>query len=136
MRYICDGVVGNDDAQAALANLRACLQLLAASPQDQVAHYVLPEFPLKAEEMALDYGHAVVSVREMTNLSNKQSEPLAALDQHIAEMSGEHNGDFWTDQALFTDQRWDAVRAMAKAALSSFGWPNVVPPKQRYVEIP
>lgn len=46
-------------------------------------------------------------------------------------MSGSLNADFWTDEALSSDPRWEEVRTLAKAALVSFGWPIEMPPPAR-----
>jgi hypothetical protein len=35
------------------------------------------------------------------------------------------------NEALFSDPRWEEVRLLAKAVLTSFGWPSEIPPPAR-----
>ncbi len=46
-------------------------------------------------------------------------------------MSHSSNIDFWTDEALSSDPRWEEVRTLAQAALVTCGWPNEIPPPAR-----
>jgi hypothetical protein len=52
---------------------------------------------------------------------------LSRLDDFLNEMSTPYYSDFWTDEALSSDPRWEQVRTLAKAALVSFGWPIEIP---------
>jgi len=81
--------------------------------------------------MADDLNHWANCVSTYWELSGEQKTRLTVLDDFLSEMSGSHNAAFWTDEALFTDSRWEEVRHLAQAALVSFGWPIEVPPPAR-----
>jgi hypothetical protein len=64
-------------------------------------------------------------------LSPAQKVQLSRLEDFLSEMSGSLHTDFWTDEALPSDPRWEQVRTWAKAALVEFGWPIEIPPVAR-----
>ncbi len=115
-----------------LANLRYTLQLLAAAAADQIAHFLPPNFAFKADEMALDFDHFATCVHTYWKLTEEQTARLNELDEHLSNLSDQHNAAIWTDEALVSDPRWEQVRAMAQAALASFQWPVEVPPLEKY----
>jgi hypothetical protein len=118
------------DSEARLGRLRASVQALAASPDDQVAIY--PEFTATADELGLDFEHWLTVCRPL--LSEEQQVSLNALDRLLDDMSGQ--GEPWTRHDLRTDERWERIRAMAKDSLNVVGWPLENPPKSPdlYVE--
>jgi hypothetical protein len=80
------------------------------------------------DEMALDLDHWAQCLSTYWKPSNAQIVQLNRLDDFLSEMSGSLHSDFWTDEALSSDLRWEEVRTLAKAVLVSFGWPIEVPP--------
>ena len=81
--------------------------------------------------MADDLSHWAGCVSTYWELPQEQKTRLTELDGFLSEMNGSDNAAFWTDEALFTDSRWEKVRNLARAALVSFGWPLEVPPPAR-----
>jgi hypothetical protein len=133
-RAVRDGVAAETLKAGVLANLRYTLQLLAAAAPDQLAHFLPPDFAFKADEMALDFENWATSVHTYWTLTEEQTARLTELDACLDNLSGEQNAAFWTDAALISDPRWEQVRALAKAALTSFQWPREVPPPETYVD--
>ena len=115
-------------AEGVLKQLCRSLQLLASPVQAQLSHFPAPWIVL-TDEMALDFDHWAQCVSTYWKLSQEQVIRLTALDEFLSEMSGPLHSDFWTDEALSSDPRWEEVRNLAKAALVSCGWPiDVLPP--------
>ncbi len=119
-----------ETAEGVLKLLCLSLQLLASPAQAQVSHFPVHWIVL-TDEMADDLDHWAGCVSTYWELSGEQKTRLTVLDDFLSEMSSSHNAAFWTDEALFTDSRWEEVRHQAKAALISFGWPLEVPPPAR-----
>jgi hypothetical protein len=115
--------------------LRETLQALAAPPDVQLARF--PDFVVKADELALDFDHALLLVRQEGGeaLSVEQHAALSAVDGLLDAMSGAENASLWTEQALREDPEWDRVRAAAAAALRAFGWPVELPPPTQNVYV-
>jgi hypothetical protein len=67
-------------------------------------------------------------------ITEEQTARLRQLDAYLTGLSGEQNRAFWTDEALVSDPRWEQVRALALAALTSFQWPKEVPPAEEHVD--
>lgn len=128
------GVAAETPEAGVLANLRYSLQLLAAAAPDQIAHFLPPDFAFKADEMALDFEHWATCVDTYWTLTEEQTAQLTELDAYLASLSGPPNAAFWTDEALVSDPRWEQVRALAQAALTSFQWPREVPPPEEYID--
>ena len=101
-----------------------------AITQAQLSHFPVPWIVL-TDEMALDFDNWARCVSTYWKLSQEQEIRLTALDEFLSEMSGPLHSDFWTDEALSSDPRWEEVRNLAKAALISCGWPIEVPPPDR-----
>lgn len=119
-----------ETAEGVLKQLLRSLQLLASPAQDQAHHFPVSWIDLPFE-MADDFGHWAGCVSTYWEVPQEQKTRLTLLDDFLSEMSGSHDAAFWTDEALFTDPRWEEVRIMAQAALVSFGWPVEVPPRAR-----
>ncbi len=56
---------------------------------------------------------------------------LTELDEFLKKMSDPSKRDFWSDEALSSDPRWEEVRMLAQAALVACEWPNEIPPPAR-----
>src|SRR3954469_23622245 len=115
------------------AYLRETLQALAAPPDVQLARF--PDFVVKADELALDFDHALTLVRQDGGaaLSAGQHAAVGAVDDLLGAMSGAANARLWTERALREGAEWARVRAAAAAALRTFGWPAEPPPPTRNV---
>jgi hypothetical protein len=128
---------GQDDSLGDIVLIELCLslQLLVAQAQDQIAHFSPILIPIcKEDDMALEYDHWSNCVHAYWKLSQDQVEKLTTLNHYLANLSGQSQAAFWTDEALFTDPRWGKVRSLAKMALASFQWPIEVPPLEQHPE--
>lgn len=105
------------------------VQALAQPSSAQIALY--PPFACVGDEMAIELDDSLRLLRlTQGTLSHRQAVAIAELEQHIDHLSGPQNADFWTDRdRLHADPRWDQVRTLAVAVLTSFGWPPDAPPK-------
>ena len=119
-----------ETAEGVLKQLCRSLQLLASPAQAQIIHLPVPWIVL-TDEMADDLGHWAGCVSTYWELPQEHKTRLTELDGFLNKMSRSDNPAFWTDEALFTDSRWEKVRNLAQAALASFGWPVEVPPPAR-----
>lgn len=128
--------VPSDDPEAeakgerVLERLRYALQLLASPAHAQSGHFPTSRVVL-TDEMALDFDHWSHCVATYWRLSPAQRVQLGRLDDFLSEMSSSLHHDFWTDEALPSDPRWERARTLAKAALQAFGWPGQLPPTPR-----
>jgi hypothetical protein len=128
--------VPSDDPEAevrgdgVLEHLCHSLQLLASPAQAQLSHFPAGWVVL-TDEMVLDFDHWAHCVATYWKLSPVQTVQLSRLDDFLSEMSGSLHRDFWTDEALLSDARWEQVRTLAKATLIEFGWPIEIPPVAR-----
>lgn len=113
-----------------LEQLCHSLQLLASPAQAQLSHFPAGWVVL-TDEMALDFDHWAQCLSTYWKPSNEQLVQLSRLDDFLSKMSTSLYSDFWTDEALSSDPRWEQVRTLAKAALVSFGWSIEVPPPAR-----
>jgi hypothetical protein len=115
--------------------LKHSIQLLASPPEVQLT--LLPSFVCKADELALDFNQWC-----LVALSNFRSEftpdqllCLDAIDSSLSELT--HKGsEHWTEDGVRKSDEWQVIRALACAALASFGWPIEAPPSyaDEYVE--
>lgn len=111
---------------ADLAQLRRCLQALARPAGEQVASF--PDFVCVGDELVLDLDDALRNAGREGH-GPEPDGALRALDDYISALSGPPNEAFWLEERpLFEDQRWERIRALAKTALASFGWPDEAPP--------
>ncbi len=128
--------IPSDDPQDAeiadhvLQHLRHSLQLLASPAPAQLSHFPAGWVVL-TDEMALDFDAWRERIASYWNLSPEQMARLTELDELLNTMSDSSHRDFWTDEALSSDPRWEEVRALAQAALVSCGWPREIPPPAR-----
>jgi hypothetical protein len=117
-------------ADNVLQHLRHSLQLLASPAQAQLSHFPAGWVVL-TDEMVLDFDAWVERISSYWKLSKEQMARLTELDEFLNKMSASSKRDFWTDEALSSDPRWEEVRTLAKAALVSCGWPIEIPPPAR-----
>ena len=108
--------------------LRDKLQLLAAQGQDQVHHF--PPHVAIVDEMISDYLHDSVSIHTYWTLSQEQTRRLTALQDFLLAHDNPQHGEFWEEEALFTDPRWNEVRTLAKVALTCLEWSIETPPPE------
>ena len=113
-----------------LEHLCYSLQLLAAPAQAQLNHFPV-DWIVLTDEMALNFDHWAQCLSTYWKPSPVQMAQLSKLDDFLRKMSGSLHPDFWTDEALISDPRWEEARTLAKAVLVSFGWPVKVPPPAR-----
>ena len=117
-------------ADTILQHLRHSLQLLASPAQAQLSHFPAGWVVLTAE-MALDFDAWVERIASYWKLSPEQMARLTELDQFLNTMSDPSSSDFWSDEALSSDPRWEQVRTQAQAALLACGWPMEIPSPAR-----
>ncbi len=113
-----------------LSHLRHSLQMLASPAKAQLNHFP-PNWVVLTDELVLDFDAWYERIASYWKLSKEQTTILAQLDEFFSKKDISSNGDFWTDEALTSDTRWEDVREMAKAALVSFEWPIEIPPPAR-----
>ncbi len=105
--------------------LRLWLQLLASQAQDQVNHF--PPHCDIIGELAMDYTHFAEAIHTYWALSQEQTQRLMVLRDFLLLQDIPPNTEFWEEEALFSDPRWEEVRHLAKQALLSLDWPIEVP---------
>jgi hypothetical protein len=116
-----------DDAQRAghFRDLRWSLRRLALAGLDQPS--LFSDREMNADELAVDFDRHASLVRATygSDLSQAQTEALAAIERKLETMSrdgAEFDLELWTDAALRTSEHWSEVRRLAAAALEAFGW--------------
>jgi hypothetical protein len=79
---------------------------------------------MKADELALDYGHFLeVALQNFgAEFTNVQQTALKELDNLLGEMSGSHQAALWTDAAVQGHPKWLEVRKRARDARRLLGW--------------
>jgi hypothetical protein len=113
-----------------LQHLRHSLQLLASPAQAQLSHFPAGWVVL-TDEMVLDFDAWLERISSYWKLSPEQMARLTELDQFLNKMSDPSQRDFWTDEALSSDPRWEEIRTLAQATLVACGWPIEIPPPAR-----
>jgi hypothetical protein len=105
------------------------VQLLAAPPDAQVAHY--PAFVAVGTELALGFNETARRfLADVSCLTELQRRTVDTLDAALDELPGSDAGRTWADRdAVIHDPRWAEIRARAVAVLEAFGWPLEVPPR-------
>ena|SRR5687767_10551833 len=101
-------------------SLREQLELLAASADQTLAR--LANGCVKADELALDFDnfhHAYVG-NFGGALSPDARAALHAIQQSFDCMSGQSNGELWTEEAVAAHPAWLEVRHQAARALKLF----------------
>jgi len=113
----------------AVSDLRRCVQALALPASVQVS--LFPDFAVVGDELGIQFGDALVAYRSSAATPvSAQTIALKQLDEYLSQLSGEENSSFWVDpSALVFDARWQRVRDLARAVLSTFGWPDEPPPR-------
>lgn len=99
-----------DEQHAYLESILAHLSGVGSS-----VGYGNDELALELEGIFLAAGH----MREWGEISDAEVAAVAPLDSLLAKWSGSAHEDFWLREALWTDERWEEVRACAKEALAS-----------------
>jgi hypothetical protein len=130
-----ESVPFDDPQDAAIADnilqhLRHSLQLLASPAQAQLSHFPAGWVVL-TDELVLDFDAWGARIASYWKLSQEQMARLTELDQFLTKMSDPSQRDFWSDEALSSDPRWEEVRTLAQAALLACGWPMEIPPPAR-----
>jgi hypothetical protein len=89
-----------------------------------VALELVPDGTVKADELVLDFDNfgraAIESLRE--ELTDAQRESLSDIDRLLDAMSESRLADLWTEEAVRTHPKWQALRDAARRALATFGW--------------
>jgi hypothetical protein len=73
------------------------------------------------DELALELGDilpAAGHMQEWGEISDAEVAAVKPLDRLLTKWSGSANSDFWRREALWTDERWEEVRRLAREALA------------------
>lgn len=100
-------------------NLRRTIEVLARAPDDQDRYLTAAGLPeaYGNDELALEFDDAFSPAEDMVSqgeLSRDQQAMIAPLSDLLAELSGP--SPFWNRQALWSDERWERVRGLARQA--------------------
>lgn len=111
------------DRQWLEQTLRTSLEALAM-PGDKALRNK-PDDVVKADELALDFdnAHRAFVGNFASEMLPTQVAALRKIDVLLDEMSGEHLAALWTEEAVKSDERWNAVRTATRDALKEMGWP-------------
>jgi len=129
-RILSDDPQSEARGNGILEQLYLSLQLLAAPAQAQLNHFPV-DWIILTDEMTMDFDHWLQCFAVYWKPSRTQTDQLSKLDGFLNEMSGPSHTDFWSNEALSSDPRWEEVRLLAKAVLASFEWPIEIPPPAR-----
>ncbi|WP_422344677.1 hypothetical protein [Parasphingorhabdus sp.] len=75
------------------------------------------------DELGLEFDDIFIAVDDVVHCSELSKDQLQAtrlLDEHLGQLWGEQNADFWARDALWHDPRWQVVRDLAKKAKKVF----------------
>ena len=110
-------LVGFQHVSAVIQALIESLQALASPAHVQLARF--SDFVVKGDELALDFDDAFLLVRDCPQLvlTRRQRDALAEVDATLSAMSGQRHNELWTEDAVRTSPRWEALRQQARAAL-------------------
>lgn len=126
----------NKNHHSLLLRLKHSLQLLAMPAQRQLD--LLPNFVVKADEIALEFTHwydaAISNIPDV--FTSRQVAALQSIDNLLNKMSEQKNASLWTDEALQNQNEWAQVRLLAKTALHEFQWEIQEPPNYQYEFVP
>jgi hypothetical protein len=121
--------VESPDVPTALLRLAEALVVLAAPAAAQIewsaAHGC-------SDELALDFDWAnswtlaLIDRADPRLINQRLHDLLAAIDDQLNRMSGHHNADRWTDDALKTDPGWRDIRALANEAIQEIESLNII----------
>ena len=115
------------DAKATAATIEA-LQLLAADAKVQVKAF--PDYVLVADELALTLHDAVLLLRQEAANENVAAwfvESVTEIDNALDSYSRGQDSQFWSNESLEVDLRWQRVRLAAREILSRLGLPRSFP---------
>ena len=112
--------------------LRQAIAVLAAAADAQAAHLDRLHAPLTGGGSAADYSndelalefddvfHAAEHMIDAGELTPWQRDAALPLDHILKTLSSQVHADLWKRDALWTDVRWEEVRAIAKQALAAY----------------
>jgi hypothetical protein len=108
--------------------LEHALQALAMPAEVQIA--LFPSFVCQADELALVFDNFKRAAESNFGgeMTESQRDLLARIDGRLADMSGRHDPELWTQEALRGRDEWARIRALATETLEAFGWPHERPP--------
>ena len=116
-----------------IEQLKWSLQALALPAPTQ--HALFPSFVCVADELALDFDDSLKATAPHTSFTPEQRASLKALDDLIAQMSGQQHAEFWTDSALASHPTWQQIRDLAQRTLDTFQWDLQPPPLGRAIYV-
>lgn len=107
------------DTHLHMNQLIVALQNLAMDPEQmitQIDGYSFDEF---AEDLNVKI-LALPTLVKMGCITSEQSKDIRTLDMLLDEMSGHENEYLWTEEGVRSDERWEAVRELARSIVDSF----------------
>jgi hypothetical protein len=111
--------------------------ILALAQPAEVQLSLFPDFTHKPDELVLNLEEALNGLLgHEDQLTEEQWSAVRALDARILAMSGEHHAEFWTEEALRGDPRWEEIRGLAKRAAEVCGWKLRAPPASDDIYVP
>ena len=125
-RHDSDSTVDRDmtgPGVKALTSFLRAVAILALPADGQIAwlHSLdLPGQPHYVDELALEFDDGYLLLPQFVTkgwLAQQATEPLAALDVLLSDMSGSEHAELWTLDALATSPLWIEVRHQARVAL-------------------
>lgn len=104
------------------------LQALAQPADVQLS--LFPNNVHKSDELMLEYDHSLILVKGEVwpTLSPCQTDALIKIDEKMTDMTKVPDPEYNPEEGLRSDPDWEALRVMAKWALSTFNWPDTPPP--------
>lgn len=109
--------VGIGSSNPQLARVISGVTVLGMDAQEQIV-WLRGVHP---DELALNFDDGYRLIPELRDggvlFSEGALAALAALDQQLESMSGSHNLDLWTIEAIRHDPEWERVRDLAQRAL-------------------
>ena len=87
-----------------------------------------PDFVVVADELALDFDQWLSVATSHARLAPEHLDRLLAINRKLEQMSGSHNAQLWTLDALANSSEWSSIRALAGDALKDLGWSSAPPP--------
>ena len=116
----CD--VGGRSLDYSMSRFRWSLQALAAPAEVQLQ--LFPGFDWKVDELAIEFDQWYQVMKKRRSLFTSTARKLLEdLNKKLDEISGPENSRFWLEETLRTDAAWEAIRNLARHALSAIGWP-------------
>ena len=97
----------------------------------EVQKKLFPPFVCVSDELALEFDEFHQQLRRRRTLPPASRELLLQIDEALEQMSGVHQQEMWTDQALQTAAEWERVRALARELITQMNWSPKPPPLER-----